>query len=151
LPRESIRLAAPLVGAAVLVSFAAASLPWKAGVSTPPRTPFDHSAAIYVAPGFALLREADPAIPPGGVAVVRTEPRDPVQETYYHRFAVALLPGREIVPAANYGQPTPPEISDRAQYVIVVGPRPAEPPGTLLLETRDGTVWRRPAAGEASP
>jgi hypothetical protein len=151
LPRDSIRLAAPLVGAAVLVSFAAASLPWRAGVSTRPRTPFDHSAAVYVAPGFALLRESDSVIPVGAIAVVRTEPRDPVQETYYHRFAVALLTGREIVPAASYGQATPPEVWGRAEYVIVVGPRPAEPPGRLLLETRDGSVWRRQAAGEASP
>ena len=72
-----------------------------------------------------------------------TEPRDPVQETYFHRFALALLPGREVVPAAYYGVTTPPEVWSRAGYVVVVGRRPAQPPGTLLLETADGSLWRR--------
>jgi hypothetical protein len=142
--RQSVRLAAPLLGAAVLVAFAAASLPWKSDVFAPPRTPFDRSAASSVAPGFALLREAADVIPSGAIVVARTEPRDPVLETYLHRFALALLPGREVLPAAYYGQATPREVWGRARYVIVVGGRPAEPLGTLLKETPDGTVWRRP-------
>ena len=141
--RESVRLVAPLVGAAALVAFAAASLPWKAGVLARPRTPFDRSAANSVAPGFALLREAEAVIPRGAVVVARTEPRDPGQETYFHRFALALLPGREVLPAAYYGMPTPPEVWSRAEYVVVVGRRPASEPGRLLLETPDGTVWKR--------
>jgi hypothetical protein len=36
-----------------------------------------------------------------------------------------------------------PEVWKDAQYMIVVGPRPVPPPGTLVLETPDGTVWRR--------
>jgi hypothetical protein len=141
--RESVRLVAPLLGAAVLVAFAAASLPWKAGVLTRPRTPFDHSAASSVAPGFAFLRDAQAVIPRGAAVVARTEPRDPIQETYFHRFALAMLPGREILPAAYYGTATSPEVSTRASYVVVVGKKPAEPPGRLLLETPDGTVWKR--------
>lgn len=141
--RQSVRIAAPLIGAAVLVAFAAASLPWKAGVLARPRTPFDRSAASSVAPGFAFLRDAEAVIPRGAVVVAWTEPRNPIQETYFHRFALAMLPGREILPAAYYGVATPPEVSSRASYVVVVGRKPAEPPGRLLLETPDGTVWKR--------
>jgi hypothetical protein len=141
--RESARILAPLLGAAVLVAFAAASLPWKAGVLAKPRTPFDRSAASSVAPGFALLRDAEGVIPRGAVLVARTEPRNPDQETYFHRFALALLPGREVLPAAYYGMTTPPEVWSRARYFVVVGKRPAEPLGRLLLETPDGTVLKR--------
>ena len=148
--RQSVRLAAPLFGAAVLVAFAAASLPWKSGVFARPRTPFDRSAASSVAPGFALLRAEAEVIPAGAIVVARTEPRDPVHETYLHRFALALLPGREVLPAAYYGQATPPEVWGRAEYVVVVGARPADPPGTLLKETGEGSVWRRRPGGDVS-
>lgn len=149
--RESVRILAPLVGAAVLVAFAGASLPWKSGLLARPRTPFDRSAADSVAPGFALLRDSDALIPRGAIVVARTEPRDPVRETYFHRFAIALLPGREVLPAAYYGMATPPEVWERAEYIVVVGKRPASPPGRLLLETPDGSVWRREAAPPPSP
>jgi hypothetical protein len=141
--RESIRLLAPLAGAAVLVAVSLAGLPWSDHPFARPRTPFDRSAAKSVAPGFALLRAADAVIPPGGVVLVRTEPEDPTSETYFHRFALALLPGREVLPAAYYGTPTPPEVWNRASYVVVVGRKPAQPPGRLLMETPDGTVWKR--------
>jgi hypothetical protein len=68
-----------------------------------------------------------------------------VAETYYHRFADALLPGRRALPAAFYGQFSPPEVSRDARYVLIVGPRPSSPPGRLLLETPEGTIW---SAGE---
>lgn len=141
--RESVRVAASLAGGAVLVAFAAASVPWSANPLRRPRTPFDRSAASSVASGFALLRDAAPLIPDGAVLVAWTEPRDPVQETYFHRFALALLPGREVLPAAYYGAAMPPEVWNRAGYVVVVGRRPARPPGRLLLETADGSLWRR--------
>jgi hypothetical protein len=141
--RESIRLLAPLAGAAVLVAVTLAGLPWRDHPFARPRTPFDKSAAKSVATGFALLRDAQSVIPHGAVVVARTEPRDPIQETYFHRFALALLPEREVLPAAYYGATTPPEVWNRAGYVVVVGRKPAEPPGRLLLETPDGTVWKR--------
>ena len=141
--RESVRLLAPVLGALVLVAFSAASLPWKAGVLTRPRTPFDRSAASNVAPQFALLRDAEAVIPKGAAVLVRSEPADPTSDTYFHRFAIALLPGRDVVAAAYYGVPTAPAVRDRASYVVVVGRRPASPPGRLLLETPDGTVWKR--------
>jgi hypothetical protein len=143
LATDNSQLLFPLLGAAVLVAFAAAGLPWKENPLSAPRTPFDRSEAKSVAPGFALLRDAAAVIPPGAVVVARTEPRDPVQETYFHRFALALLPGREVLPAAYYGMATPQEVWGRASYVVVVGRRPTEAPGRLLLETPDGTVWKR--------
>ena len=132
----------PLLGAAILVGFALASLPWRENLFRRPRTLFDRSAARAVAPGYALVAAAAPRIPAGAVVVVRTEPRDPVAETYYHRFADALLPGRRAVPAAFYNEFLPPELSRSAQYVLIVGPRPPETPGELVLEVPEGTLWR---------
>jgi hypothetical protein len=132
----------PLLGAAVLAGFALASLPWGENPFRRPRTIFDRSAARAVAPGYALLVAAAPRIPAGAVVFVRTEPRDPEAET--HRFADALLPGRRAIPAAFYGK-LPPELSRGAQYILVVGPRPPEPPGELVLEIPDGTLWRVPS------
>jgi len=135
-------LFAPLIGGAVLVGFALASLPWNENLFRRPRTLFDRSAARSVAPGYALVAAAVPLVPAGATVVVRTEPRDPTAETYYHRFADALLPGRRALPASFYGRFTPAEVSRDAEYVLIVGTRPAEQPGRLLLETPDGTIWR---------
>lgn len=132
----------PLIGAAILVAFALTSLPWGKDLFRRPRTLFDRSAARAVAPGYALVAAAAPRIPAGAVVVVRTEPRDPVAETYYHRFADALLPGRRAVPAAFYNEFLPPELTRSAQFVLVVGPRPSETPGELVLEIPEGTMWR---------
>lgn len=149
--RESVRLAAPVLGAAVLVAVAASSLPWRAGVFIPPNTPFANSAAFHLGPGFLLLRDAEGVIPRDASVVVRTDPADLVQETELHRLALALLPGREILPAAYYGQATGPDVWGRAEYVVVLGRRPAEPAGTLLLLTGQGTVWRRPPESPGHP
>lgn len=130
-----------LLGSAILVGFAIASVPWSDGLRRP-RTPFDRSRANMVAPGYALLSAAAAVIPPGASVVVRTEPADPTQETWYHRFAVAFLPGRRALPAAFYGRPAPREVWGGAQFIVVVGGRPAAAPGQLLLETPEGTVWR---------
>ena len=97
-----------------------------------------------MAPGYALVAAAVPVIPAGATVVVRTEPRDPIAETYYHRFADALLPGRRALPASFYGRFAPPEVFRDAAYVLIVGAKPAEPPGRLLLETPEGTVWEAP-------
>jgi hypothetical protein len=140
--RDSLRLASPILGAAVLTAVTFARLPRTAHPFEAPRTPFDGSASKSVASGFALLRAADGVIPRGAIVVARTEPRNPAQETYFHRFALALLAGREVLPAAYYGMEMPPEVWNRAQYVVVFGKRPADPPGRLLLITPNGTVWK---------
>ena len=97
-----------------------------------------------MAPGYALVAAAVPLVPAGASVVVRAEPRDPVAETYYHRFADALLPGRRALPASFYGRFTPEAITAGAEYVLVVGGRPAAPrvPGVLILETPEGTIWK---------
>jgi hypothetical protein len=55
---------------------------------------------------------------------------------------VALLPGRRALPAAYDDRPALPEVWRGAEFVVVVGGRPAAAPGELLLETPEGTVWR---------
>jgi hypothetical protein len=141
--RSTIRILAPLLGAAVLAGFSIASLPWRENLFRRPPTPFERSAAKSVAPLYALLTAASCAIPDGASVVARTEPPDAVQETYFHRFAISLLPGRRVLPSAFYGVFVYPEVWKEAQYLVVVGPRPVPPPGTLVLETPEGTVWRR--------
>jgi len=137
------RAAAPLVGACVLCALALAAVPWRGDVLSRPRTPFDRSAARPVAPGFALLRDAAPLIPDGASVVARTKPSDPIQETYFHRFAVALLPGRRVLPTALYASPVPSRIWADAEYLVLIGPKPSRPPGRLLLQTAEGSLWRR--------
>ena len=141
--RKTLRLLAPLVGAAILAGFAIASLPWGTNLFRRPGTPFDRSAASGVAPLYALLTAARTAIPEGASVVARTEPPNAVTETYFHRFAISLLPGRRILPSSFYGVFVDPQVWKDAQYMVVVGPRPVPPPGALVLETPDGTVWRR--------
>ena len=127
----------------MLAAFAVASLPppdaWHR-----PRTPFDATAsASAVASGYVLLRNAAATIPAGGTVVVLTQPRDPMREGYFHRFGVALLPHARVLPAAFYDRPADPRFFQDAEFVILVGGRPAEPLGELLLDTPEGSVWRR--------
>ena len=132
----------PILGAAILAAVTLATLPWQESLFRRPRTLFDRSASKAVAPGYALVAAAEGIVPRGASVVVRTEPRDAFAETYYHRFADALLPGRRALPASIDLHPVPPSYSAEAEYVLIVGARPSAPPGRLLLETPDGTIWR---------
>ena len=138
----SASVIAPLAGAAVLTALALASLPWAEGLGRP-RTPFDRSSSRALGPGYALLNDAARVVPEGSTFVVRTEPPDARFESWYHRLGVSLLPQRRALPAAYLGSFTRPEAWRDAEYLVLVGPRPAEPKGELLLETSCGTVWRR--------
>lgn len=130
-----------LLGSAVLAGFSIAALPFS-GLLRAPRTPYDASDPTTAA-SFILLQRADGLIPRGASVVVRSGSPDPNADTYLHRFAVALLPGRRIVPAALWGVASDPRDLANAQYEILVG-RPASPPSDqLLLEIPEGTVWRR--------
>ena len=133
----------PLAGAALLAGFSIAALPFSRGLFRAPRTPFDESDPAFTVPAWVLLQRAQPLIPPGSSVVVRSEPPDATRDTSLHRFAVALLPGRTILPAALWSVPTAPELLADAEYTIVVGPGPSPPPGRLVLEIPEGTLWRR--------
>ena len=132
-----------LAGAAILAAFSVAALPFSRGLFRAPRTPFDASAAAFSAGGYVLLQRAGEVVPQGASVVVRAEPPDPMTDTYLHRFAVALLPGRKIVPAAVWGIPREPETLREAQYEIVLGRPSALPVGRLVLGIPEGTIWRR--------
>lgn len=139
------RVALPLAGAALLAALSVARLPWSAWPFGFPATPLQHSAAQAILPDCRLLIEASRLLPEDASVLVRREPRNPWAETLFHRLAVALLPGRRVLPAAIWGSPAPPDLELRARYVVVLGARPEPPPGELLLTTPDGTIWRRPA------
>ncbi len=132
----------PLLGSALLAALALWHVPWKQGLVRP-RTLYDYSSARPLAPAYALLTAAALGIPQGASVVVRAEPPDAAIEMWYHRFAVALLPGRRALPSAFYGRFLAPEVWRDAEYLVVVGPRPRPEPGRLLLETPDGSVWLR--------
>jgi len=133
----------PLVGSAVLVAFSIAALPFSRGLFRVAQTPYDASDAAFTRPAWIVLSRADPLVPRGAAVLIRTEPPDPTNDMYLHRFGIALLPGRRIVPAALWGVPTPPDIVRDAEYEIVVGQTPSLRPGRLLLQISEGSVWRR--------
>ena len=120
----------------------AATLPPPRALLRAPATPFDRSLARYLAPAFALIEQARRVVPEGVSVTVTSEPMDPFLDNMTHRAGVALLPGRSVYPAALFGLPRP-DVASKAEYVIVVGAVPAEPPGDLLLARPEGTVWRR--------
>jgi hypothetical protein len=132
-----------VVGAAVLAGFAVAALPFSRGIFRAPRTPFDASEAAFTVPAWIVLERAQPLIPAAASVVVRVEPPDASTDTYFHRFAIALLPGRKIVPAALWGVPTAPEVLGEADYEIVVGPARSSPGRRLVLSTPEGSIWKR--------
>ena len=132
-----------LLGSAVLAGFSIAALPFSRGLLRPPRTPYDASEPDFVAPAWVLLRRAEPLIPAGASVLFRSGSPDPTNDTYLHRFAVALLPGRRIVPAARWGVPSKPADLEGAEYEIVLGRSSFSPSGRLLLEVPEGTIWRR--------
>jgi len=132
-----------LAGSAILAGFCIAALPFSRGLFRAPRTPYDVSNAQFTVPAWILLQRAESMIPPGASVVVRVEPADASTDSYLHRFGVALLPGRKMVPAALWGVPTAPEILGEADYEIVVGATTSSPGRRLILSTPEGGVWRR--------
>jgi hypothetical protein len=133
----------PIVGSAVLTALSIAALPFSRGLFRVAQTPYDAGDAVSVVPGFILLRRADSLILRGASVVARSGSSDPTADTYLHRFAVGLLPGRKIVPAALWGVATGPGPLREADYEIVVGQRPPAPVGRLVLAIPEGTVWKR--------
>ncbi|MDQ5858005.1 MAG: hypothetical protein M3542_06995 [Acidobacteriota bacterium] len=136
----------PLAGSAVLAAFSIAALPFSRGLFHAPRTPYDASEAGFIAVRpWIVLQRAQSLVPPGASVVVRIEPGDPSTDSYLHRFAVALLPGRRIVPAALWSVPTDPAGLLTAEYIVVVGPVPSPaPPGVPLVQLPEGSIWKKP-------
>ena len=118
-----------------------ARLPSPLALFHPPQTPFDRSKR-HLVPSFILLTAAREVVPPGARVTVTSDPPSPTLDTDTHHMAVALLPGRTVLPAARWGAARPDQIQ-AADYVVVVGAKPEAFPGKLLLERREGTVWRR--------
>lgn len=119
-----------------------ARLPPLAAVAHPPATPYDRSPAGHVVPAFILLDSAAAVIPRGASVTVTSEPPDPARDTESHHMGVALLPGRQVVPAALWGAPRP-DLAGQADYIVILGRRPAVSYGRLLYESPPGTVWQR--------
>jgi hypothetical protein len=132
-----------LAGSAILAGFSIAALPFSRGLFHVPRTPYDASEAAFTVPAWILLQRASEVVPREASVVVRVEPPDATNDSYLHRFAVALLPGRKIVPAALWSVPTAPEVLREADYEIVVGKAPPSPAGQLVLSIPEGSVWKR--------
>jgi hypothetical protein len=132
-----------LAGSAILAGFSIAALPFSRGLFHVPRTPYDASEATFTVPAWILLQRASEVVPREASVVVRVEPPDATNDSYLHRFAVALLPGRKIVPAALWSVPTAPEVLREADYEIVVGKAPPSPAGQLVLSIPEGSVWKR--------
>ena len=131
-----------LSGAVVLTALAITELPPLPDLLHAPATPYDHGPSTSMANEWRLVTDAAKVIPFGVSVCGVSEPRDAARETALHRDAVALLPGRKIIPAAFFAVPTKSE--NDAEYWIVAGPPPASPPrGERLLSTPLGTVWRR--------
>lgn len=142
--RPDRRTLLALAGSAVLAAFSVAAVPFSRGLFRAPRTPYDAGESAFIAaPAFLVLRRAESVIPKGAKVVVRSEPSDPTNDSYLHRFGVALLPGRLIVPAARWSVPTEPALVQEADYEVVVGRRPEAVGGRLLLEIPEGSIWRR--------
>jgi len=131
-----------LAGSAILAGFSVAALPFSRGLFRAPRTPYDASEAASTAPAWILLRRAAEVVPRDASVVVRVEPPDATVDSYLHRFAIALLPGRKIVPAALWSVPTDPALRE-ADYEVVVGKAPPSPAGRLVLAIPEGSVWKR--------
>lgn len=138
----SSRLArSALAGATILLAAALLRLPSPLALLHPPQTPYDRSKR-HLVPSFILLTAARDVVPRGARVTVTSEPPDPALDTDTHHMAVALLPGRIVLPAARWGTARP-DLIPSADYVIVVGAKPAALRGELLLTRGEGTVWRR--------
>lgn len=131
-----------LLSAAILVGFVIAWLPPSPSLLKAPSTPFDRIPVPVISQTYRLLWRTAGVLPAGASVAIRSEPRDPGFESSLFQNGVALLHGQKVLPAALWGRPLP-EIEKQADFVVVVGPKPASPPGTLLFESQDGSLWRQ--------
>jgi hypothetical protein len=131
-----------LAGAALLLAATMTRLPRPQALFHPPRTPYDRGPQPHLAPAFVVLTRAREVVPLGASVTVTSEPLDSVLDSSTHHMGVALLPGRLVLPAALYGIARP-DLARQADYIVLVGQQPAEPPGRRLLSLNEGSVWSR--------
>ncbi len=142
-PRGSAPIGLLLAGAAALAAWSVARLPPPAEILRAPETPYEHSDVRYTAgPTFLFLTRVGPFVPRGATVTIYEEPRDPGRDGNLFEAGVALLPGRRVLPAAQWGAFTP-EDEAAAEYVVIQGTGPAVPPGRLVGALEKGTIWRR--------
>jgi hypothetical protein len=130
-----------LAGAAILLTVTMTLLPSPRALFHPPQTPYDRGP-VHLAPAFVLLSAAREVVPLGASVTVTSEPLDSVLDSSTHHMGVALLPGRLVLPAALFGRARS-DLARQADYIVVVGQQPAEPPGNRLLWLQEGSVWSR--------
>lgn len=129
-----------LAGSAILAGWGLALVP--KDLSSAPETPFDRSDPA-LAGSFRLMAAAARSLPPDASVTVIAEPRDAVRETALYDCAVALFPGRRVLPAAQWDSFTPRHELE-ADYVLVAGPMsPGGAPGPLVAEVPGGRLFHR--------
>ena len=111
----------------------------RSGGLTPPITPSDRSSG-RAATWWRFLDQAREHLPEGATFTIIAS--DSTTEMRLFMIALGLYPDHEILPTSYFGQPVP-NVSFRAEYVLVF--RRARPDGRTRLVARlpDGRVYRR--------
>jgi hypothetical protein len=141
--RSSWRDILALAGSLTMLAYGIHRLPGGRALLQLPRTPIDNSRIHESAAEYRLLLEAARVVPANATVLMRSVTGDAERDTFLHRFAVAFLPGRKVLPAAVDGRPVPAPLETSADYLVILGRGARVADGVLLLETEDGTVWRR--------
>lgn len=139
---RSIRAPLALGGAGLMLLLAVRELPPPREWIQRPATPLARSKVEWSGAEYRLLTEASRVIPPGATVLVRVGTDEAWRTDLSYKFAVALLPGRTVLPATAGGQPIPPELARTAEFVVLVGGRAEDRPLETILTTPDGAVWR---------
>ena len=141
--RSSWRDILALAGSLTMLAYGIHRLPGGRALLQLPRTPIDNSRIHESAAEYRLLLEAARVVPANARVLMRSITGDAERDTFLHRFAVAFLPGRKVLPAVVDGRPVPAALVTSADYLVILGRGARVADGVLLLETEDGTVWRR--------
>jgi hypothetical protein len=139
---RSVSRVALRLGFLALVVMGILEIPPPRAWSETVKSPFSWGPYASVGPAYRLLLEAGSVVPRGSTVVARSEPPNVVADTYFFRAAVALLPDRQVLPAAIWFR-TPTDNESRASYLIVLGKGPPPPGFGKVFESPRGSVWKR--------
>ena len=142
--RSTTRALLALAGAGLMLLLAIRELPPPREWIHRPATPLARSKAEWSGTEYRLLTEAARVIPPGATVLVRVGTDEPWRADLSYKFAVALLPGRTILPATPGGRPLPPDLEAASAFVVFVGGKPEDRPRETILTTPGGAVWKQP-------